>query len=289
MVNAVLDPILIFGLGLGLDGAAMASVAARIVIAWTSLAPAIRIHQGFAKPSPGLIVRDFRPVSAIALPAVATSLASPMGSALVTREMAQFGTDAVAGMAIIGRLTPVAFSLMLALSGAIGPIVGQNFGAGLFARVRGAFFVALQFSAIYVVAVSALLYVLRVPLGQVFEAEGQTLMLLYLFCGPLALASYFNGVVFVANASFNNLGKPVYSTWVNWGRHTLGTWPPALLGGALFGAGGVLIGQAVGGVVFAAIAYILAMRLMNTMDKPCDVEAFSEHQRFHLLYGRRHP
>ncbi len=286
VVNAVLDPILIFGLGLGLDGAAIASVVARFTIAAVALAPAIRVHRGFAAPRPGFVVQSFRPVTAIAVPAVLTSVATPVGNALVTREMAQFGTDAVAGMAIIGRLTPVAFAVVLALSGAIGPIIGQNFGAGRFDRVRGAFLVAVQFTALYVVAMALLLFLLRAPLAGVFEAEGTTRALLFLFCGPLALASFFNGVIFVANASFNNLGRPTYSTWINWGRHTLGTWPLAVLGGIWFGAGGVLIGQAVGGVVFAALAAWLALRVTDGLEHPRPPDAFAEHSRFQQLFSR---
>ncbi|SLN22774.1 MATE family efflux transporter [Roseisalinus antarcticus] len=288
-VNAVLDPLFIFGFGLGLDGAAIASVIARCVIAFMALYPAIKVYKGFARPRAEMLVRDARAVSAVAVPAVLTSIATPVGSALVTREMARFGTDAVAGMAIIGRLTPVAFSVVLALSGAIGPIVGQNFGAGQFARVRAAFTVAVQFTAVYVVGVTLILFAVRQPLAGLFEAEGLTLSLLYLFCGPLALASFFNGVIFVANASFNNLGHPIYSTWVNWGRHTLGTWPLAVAGAALAGAPGVLIGQALGGLIFAAIAAGLALRVMNGLETPKSPDAFTEHRRFHLLFGRGQP
>ncbi|MEL7257386.1 MAG: MATE family efflux transporter, partial [Pseudomonadota bacterium] len=74
--------------------------------------------------------------------------------------------------------------------------------------------------------------------------------------------------IFVANASFNNLGHPGYSTWVNWGRQTLGTLPLVLLGGALFGAPGVLIGQAVGGVIFAGIAAWISLWMMTDQKHP---------------------
>ena len=288
-VNAVLDPILIFGLGLGLDGAALASVAARLTIAALAVAPVLRVHDGFCRPRLAAIRRDLSRVAAVAVPAVLTSLATPLGSAIVTREMAQFGTDAVAGMAIVGRLTPVAFSVILALSGAIGPIVGQNMGAGRPDRVRGAFVAAVQFCGLYVLFVAALLYVLRAPISDLFEAEGATRALIYLFCGPLALASFFNGVIFVANAAFNNLGHPIYSTWINWGRHTLGTWPLAALGAAFFGAPGVLIGQALGGVVFAALAAWIALRVIDGIEHPRPAEPFAAERRFHLLFGRGQP
>jgi Na+-driven multidrug efflux pump len=65
---------------------------------------------------------------------------------------------------------------------------------------------------------------------------------------------FFNGLIFVSNALCNNLGRPFWSTLVNWGRHTLGTVPPAMWLGSIWGAQGVLIGQAVGGVIFGLIA-----------------------------------
>jgi len=108
---------------------------------------------------------------------------------------------------------------------------------------------------------------LRQPIAWLFEADGVTLQLVYLFCGPLALAFFFNGTLFVSNAAFNNLGHPFYSTWVNWGRHTLGTVPFVLAGGALLGAPGVLIGQAEGGIVFALIAAVLAARVLGQCDQ----------------------
>lgn len=287
VVNAVLDPMLIFGLGLGLDGAAMASVAARLAMMALALRPAIRVHNGFARPAPAALIRDFRPITAIAVPAVLTNIATPVGNAIVTREIARFGTDAVAGMAVIGRLMPVAFAVIFALSGAIGPIIGQNFGAGQFDRVRGAFLAGVRFTAIYVLGMSALLFVLRAPIAGLFDATGQTRALIYLFCGPLALASFFNGLIFVSNASFNNLGHPIYSTWINWGRHTLGTWPFALAGAQIAGASGVLLGQALGGVVFAAVAWLLTGRVMAGLTQPCAPDAFAGQSRLQALFGRR--
>lgn len=272
IVNAVLDPILIFGVGLGLDGAAIASVAARIAMMVFALRPAIRVYGGFAKPSVVHVREDFQAVRAIAVPAVLTNVATPVGNAIIVREIAQFGTDAVAGMAVIGRLMPVAFSVIFALSGAIGPIIGQNFGAGKTDRVRGAYLAGLQFTVVYVLLMSAVLFVLRAPIADLFQAQGETRTLIYLFCGPLALASVFNGIIFVSNASFNNLGYPIYSTWVNWGRHTVGTLPFAVLGAQMAGASGVLLGQAAGGMIFALVSWIMVQRVFGKLPKPNEID-----------------
>lgn len=287
VVNAVLDPLLIFGLNLGLDGAAYASVIARLTMAIGGVWYVIRAHDGFAKPSFGMISRDSRVIFALAVPAVLTNLATPVGTAVVTREMAKFGTEAVAAMAVIGRLTPLAFAVVLALSGAIGPIVGQNFGANQFDRVRQALIAGLKFTTIYVGFVTVLLFALRVPIADLFDATGEMRDLIFLFCGPLALFQIFNGTIFVCNASFNNLGHPLYSTAVNWGRNTLGTLPFVWVGAAIGGASGVLVGQAIGGVIFAVAGVAIAWRLTSRLESQKTVDQFAEYDRLHQVTARR--
>ncbi len=259
VATAALDPVLIFGLGLELTGAAIASVAARVVIAWMALQPIRRKYGGFDRPRVRQVAADMGPIWAIAVPAILTQVATPVGQAFVTRATSAYGEAAVAGMAIAGRLTPVAFGVIFALSGAIGPIVGQNFGAGRMDRVRRAFRDGLIFTALVILAVSALLFTLRGPIADAFQAEGLTRDMVYLFCGPLALLWFFNGMIFVGNAVCNNLGRPFWSTVVNWGRHTVGTIPLALWLGQYWGAEGVLVGQALGGVVFGLAAAWLAL------------------------------
>ena len=262
LVNAVLDPILIFGLHLDLTGAAIASVVSRIVIAGVSLIPVIRHHGGFDRPSIEGLKADLAPVYAIAGPAILTQVATPLGQAMVTRMVSGYGEAAVAGMAIAGRLTPVALGVIFALSGAIGPIIGQNYGAGRMDRVRQTFLDGLTFTAIVVAIVTVILFVLRAPIADLFHAEGLTRDLVYLFCGPLCLLFFFNGAIFMANAACNNLGRPLMSTLINWGRHTIGTVPFAWWFSKYWGAQGVLIGQALGGVIFGILGVWLANRMI---------------------------
>ena len=268
VVNAVLDPILIFGLDLELTGAAIASVAARLVIAVTAMLPLIRYYGGIAKPKVAGMLRDFGPIVAIAFPAILTQLATPVGQAYVTRAMAEFGEDAVAGMAIVARMGPVAFGVIFALSGAVGPIIGQNYGAGDMNRVRRGFNAAILFCGLVTLFVSAVLFGLRGPIAALFEAEGVTRQLIFLFCGPLTLLFFFNGVLFVANAGFNNMGHPFYSTTTNWGRNTVACIPMVWLGAAWFGAPGVLIGQALAGVLFGGVAWWMALRVIDKGGTP---------------------
>jgi putative MATE family efflux protein len=292
IVNAVLDPIFIFVLDMGLDGAAWASVISRISVAVTAVWYITRRYGGFTQLSPAAIGRDLRPIAAIAIPAMLANVATPIGGAYVTRAMAEFGDAAVAGMAVIGRVTPIAFALIFAMSGAIGPIIGQNFGAGLHDRVRSSFNSSIVLIVVYVFPVVLVLYFLRTPIADLFNAQGVARDLIFLFCGPLSLAWIFNGVIFVANASYNNLGHPFYSTWVNWGRNTLGIVPFVYIGALYWGAEGVLIGQMLGGVFVAIASFILAEHLMTaTANSPPenleDQVTFKQQSAFKILHHRR--
>ncbi len=292
IVNAVLDPIFIFTLDMGLAGAAWASVASRVTVAGVALWYLFRRYGGLAALSASAVFNDLKPIAAIALPAMLANVATPIGGAYVTRAAAEFGEAAVAGMAVIGRVTPVAFALIFAMSGAIGPIIGQNFGAQRHDRVRKAFNSAIVLIVIYVFPVVGVLYLSRGLIADMFNASGVARDLIYLFCGPLSLLWIFNGIIFVANASFNNLGHPFYSTWVNWGRNTLGVIPFVYLGAQYWGAAGVLIGQMAGGAFVALVALVMAEHVMRKAERdkccPTDKPEFARHRRpFTILHHRR--
>ncbi|WP_035025073.1 MATE family efflux transporter [Gemmobacter nectariphilus] len=262
-ISAILNPVLILWADMDLTGAAIATIASRIVIAGVATWQVHRFYKGFVRTTWGDMIADVRPISRIAVPAILAQIATPLGYALVTRAMSDFGEAAVAGMAIAGRLTPVAFGVIFALAGSIGPIIGQNHGARRPERVRAAFFASLGFAGIVVGLVSLILFVLRAPIADAFHAEGLTRELVYLFCGPLAALWYFIAIIFVANAAFNNLGRPFTSTWTNWVRSTIGTIIPVWIGARMAGAIGVMWGQAFTGVVFGLLSLWLALRLVR--------------------------
>ncbi len=258
LVNAVLDPILIFGLGLGVAGAAWASVAARVAVLLVGAYGVILRADMLGRFKARLFGRDAGRIAAIAGPAILTNVATPVGNAYVTASMAAFGDDAVAGFSIIGRIIPVAFGVIFALSGAVGPVIGQNYGAGSHHRIRRALLDALLLSTAVVLVSASLLFLLQDQIAAAFGASPGAAALWGFFATFIAVTFAFMGAQFIAHAAFNNLGRPLWSTWSNWGRATLGTIPLVWLGAAWLGPKGVLLGQAAGGVIFGAGAYLVA-------------------------------
>ncbi|WP_261815643.1 MATE family efflux transporter [Vibrio gallicus] len=256
VVNAILDPIFIFLFMWDVQGAAFASAISRFTVLAFSLWPLIRQHDLVGRFDFSQWLVSLKPVGSIAIPAVFTNIATPVGNAIVTSGIAKFGEDYVAGFAVIGRLTPVVFAVIFALSGAVGPIIGQNYGANRVDRVKETLLNSLLVVTIYCIAVSGILYLLQSHIVSGFNLVGDADLIVRVFCTYIAITFVFNGAQFVANTSFNNLGKPLYSTALNVGKATIGTIPFVYFGAQWFGAVGVLYGQALGCVVFGIIALI---------------------------------
>ncbi|OCW57114.1 MATE family efflux transporter [Hoeflea olei] len=262
-LTAVLDPLFIFGFELGIHGAAIASVISRFALIVVGFHGLVRVHNLLARPSRAVLLRDYRPYLGIGLPAVMTLVATPVGNTFVTATIAAHGDAAVAGWAVVGRLIPLAFGPLFALSGAVGPILGQNYGARRYDRLRRTMRDSLVFILIYTLVAWAMLALLRNQIADLFGATGEAREVIVFFCLFVAASFIFNGMLFVANAAFNNLGFALYSTVFNWSRSTLGVIPFVWLGSTWYGATGALAGFGLGAVVFGLAAIVVCFRVIG--------------------------
>ncbi|MBL8791409.1 MAG: MATE family efflux transporter [Rhizobiales bacterium] len=266
VATLIMDPIMIFHLGWGIQGAAVAHVTANACALAFGL-HGIAIHHRFLNHlSLSGLRRDFRAIWAIAFPAILTQLATPFTIAYTTYAMAPYGTEAVSSSAIIGRIVPVAFGIIFSLSGAVGPIIGQNFGARDFGRVKQTLKDGLSFAAAYTLLTSLLLFLFRHPLADAFHLTGEARHYVLFFCTWIGITWAFAGAQFVANAAFNNLGRPTLSTWFNWGKATLGTIPFAMVGSALGGVTGMMAAIGAGSIAFGIASVWVAARIVNRLE-----------------------
>ena len=273
IVTAILDPLLIFGFGLGVYGAAWAGVAARLSWLYIGWRGAVQVHDIVARPNLKVARGDFGPIMAIGFPAIMANLATPVGSAYTVRVFSDIGEAAIAAGAIIDRVTPVAFAIVFALTGSIGPIIGQNYGARQMGRVQRALTNSFLLAIGYVLVAWAALAFAAPWLVSAFDAKGDSAAYVIFYCRYGVVAWLFLACLFVANTAFNNLGFPVLSMAFNWGRATLGTIPFVTLGAHYDGVRGGLIGVALGCAVFGLIAVAAAYAATARLAKGIEVNS----------------
>jgi putative MATE family efflux protein len=265
IVNGIFDPIFIFTFDLGIEGAAIATVLARVSVFFFAFYPLKKIHEMSIQFKWLFFKKDFKTMVNIFIPAVLTNLATPIGNAYVMFAISKFGESAVAGISVVGRLTPVAFAVVYASSGAVGPIIGQNFGANFIDRVQETLSKTLEFLLVYVIATSIILFVLAEQIASSFHLDEEGKLLVIVFCKYIAMTFFLNGAIFVSNAAYNNLGKAKVSTYVNFAKATMFTIPFVYYGAEYYGVVGVLIGQAVGASIIGVIAILYAFQFIRNM------------------------
>lgn len=267
IINVILDAVLILGLGFGLTGAAWSSVIARLGMLAIGLYGSVSVHRALARPSwPGFL-SDAPTIARVAVPAVLTNVATPIGGAFVTAAIARYGDAAVAAFSIISRLNPVAFGALFALSGSISPVLGQNLGARRFDRVRATLTDSIKFATLYSLAAWIVMALATGLIVTGFHATGEAASLIKLYCRWLSPWFLFLGVLFVANAAFNTMGRPELGTAFNWARATLGTIPVVAVMGSIWGAPGILAASTISAVPFAVGAIWLSYRIADQRER----------------------
>ena len=260
VINLVLDPILIFGwLGfpaLGIEGAALASVIGRgatMILGYRVLLDKELLT--FERARLAEIIQSWKDILHVGLPAIGTNLIIPLGTGVLLSMVAVYGPTAVAGYGAATRVESLLQVIFYALSGVIGPFVGQNLGAGRCDRIKEAQIQSAILSVCVGVVLAVVVVLFATPLISLFSDQKDVINngTLYLFIVPLSLGPA--GIIMVINAAFNGLGKPMPAVAVSTIRMFLVMVPASWIGGQLFGLGGIYCGLALANIIAAILAF----------------------------------
>lgn len=274
IVNVILDPILIFGIGpipaMGLNGAAMAALIARgSIFAGTLYLMHRRLDLlTFKKPDRDEMVRSWGDILHVGIPAAGTNAIIPIATGVITAMLAKYGPETVAGFGVASRVESLVLVMFYALSAVIGPFVGQNISANRPDRI----FRALNLCTLFCIG-SGLIVALLLALSGDFvpslfsdHAEVTDVGTLFLIIVPISYGAY--GMVMVMNASFNGMGKPMPAVHISVSRMMVIYLPLAIVSERYFGIGGVFAAYAIANIITGVISYIWARA---SVQEQCDL------------------
>lgn len=274
VLNAIIDPILIFGLfgapRLEMAGAAWATLLARAPMLVASVAilhyrERLIIWERVALRA---IWNSWRAVLHVGLPAVGTNLVAPIAVGILTAIVAQFGAPAVAAFGVGARVDAVALIVQSAMNTAVGPIVGQNAGAQRGDRVREAVRVSTRLILGWGFFVAIVLAVFARPIVGIFDDDPDVVdrAVLYLRIVPWAYGAA--GVMSMARAYFSAIRRPLPPVIVILVRTFVLIVPLALLGAWLFGVTGVFVSILLGEISGGIIAFVWMRRSSRALPAP---------------------
>ncbi len=269
VINAVLDPILIFGLlgfpRLEIAGAAWATMASRIFILISILAILHYRERLIDSPWPGMKAyrASVRKIMHIAMPAAMNQMLNPLAMAALTALVAAHGAGAVAAFGVATRIEGFALVVLYALSAAIGPVAGQNWGAGLPDRSREALLITFRFCMIFGFGGAALVALTAPLITPWFDPDpaisGQADTYLRIVVWSYA----FHGCVMMSVAFFNSIGHPGSSLALTILRMAVLMVPLAYIGSRMVGIEGIFWAIALANTGAGLLAIFWPLKVCN--------------------------
>ncbi len=286
-INILLDPILIFGLfgfpRLELAGAAIATVVAQgeiLIAALLYLYHAELIIFALSKLSQ--VWKSWQEIFRLGIPSAAKNAIPPISLGLITSMVAFYGSEAIAAFGIASRLESLVMIVFMALSAAIGPVVGQNWGAKKIKRVDRAFSLSLRFCLFWGVLLAIVLAVTAPRLASLFNNNQEVVAIVakYMTIVPISYAAA--GIILISSSTFIALGKPFPSITMSLTQMLLIYIPLARLGDMLWQINGIFAAACLANII-VAIGAILWQR--KTLQHEFGVIASQEARQQNAKYG----
>lgn len=259
-INIILDPILIFGFDMGVRGAAYATVFSQFVLfVWVLLhfrskKSIVKLYFPNIYPDPYII----KHIISIGIAPFAMNVAASIVTALMNKQFIKYGGDiAVGALGIVNSTTMMMVMTIISINMAIQPIIGFNYGAGLYCRVKETAVKAIRYSTL--VATGGWLICMLIPglVISIFNHDNMELREagvkgLRIYCAVLPII----GFQIIASSYFQAIGKAKLATFLSLLRQIIVLLPLILLLPNFWGVEGVWIANPVSDVVAAVVTFI---------------------------------
>ena len=268
-MNALLDPLLIFGLGpiegMGIAGAAWATVIAWSTgFAWLLYTLVVKIEMVSPHmPSRSVLRASGRDMLRIGIPAAGANMMTPLAAGIMTAIVASFGDSAVAAFGVGARIEPMATLLVLAMSSSLPPLISQNFGADRIDRVEEAYRLSIRFILLWQLAIFLFLAAASGTIANVFSDDPEVMQTIRLFVWIMPLGYGLQGIIILTNSSLNALHQPAAALYLSIMRFFVFYVPLAWLGSQLYGLTGFFVGAVAGNALMAGISWLRFNRALG--------------------------
>jgi putative MATE family efflux protein len=270
--NWVLNPILITG-AFGFEGFGIAGSAYATVIGWgIGVTTALVLLRGTTLPlNLGLLrecslIDPAKAIIRVGLPAAFSNAINPLGLSILTALVALEGEAAVAGFGAAGRLQSFVIVPLLGLSGAIGAIVGQNWGAGRFDRAREAVLYAGGFCIAWGVLVAVGMTLAGESFASIFTDNPAVIaeFAAYLHIAAWGYAGF--GLLIVGNGIMNAVDKAGFALVQSVARVFLVMLPAALILQPGMGSNAIYTAELAANLFGAVSAVVLVRYIFQRQD-----------------------
>ena len=261
VVNIILDPVLIFGIGpfpeLGVSGAAAATVTAQALVSLLFFKAVLREKVLFPHLRLWVLVpvKVWREIVRIGVPSAVQNLIYAGISMILTRLITGWGDLAVAAQRVGSQIESVSWMVGDGFSAAVNAFLGQNYGAKRYDRVRRGYFCAIAMTAAWGLCTTFLLIGMARPLFSIFLQEEEVMAIGVNYLRIVGLSQMFMMVEQTSIGAFSGLGRTLYPSIISV-TFTSARIPVAVLLSSVMGLSGIWWALSISSMVKGCILFV---------------------------------
>ncbi len=269
LINTVLDPVFIFVFDWGMRGAALATILSQAVSAvWVMVyflkgKSLLKIRMKYLKLKASYIGR----IIALGTAPFAMQLAASVLNLIMNRRLGEYGGDvAISGMGIVNSIVTLMIMPLFGINQGSQPIIGYNYGAGKYGRVKEAYKIAVIFATVIVIIGWIATRVFPQQLVYLFNNKDNELISFSILAVKRVLMFLpIIGFQIVSSNYFQAIGKPMHSALLGLSRQVLILIPALILLPMFFGLNGVISAGPLADVISSVITGIFIFREMRRL------------------------
>jgi putative MATE family efflux protein len=273
LINIVLDPVFIFGFDWGIAGAAWATILSQFIsFCWVmyyfnSSMTKLRFRPKDMRLKWGLTVN----IIAIGFAPFVMQLAIGLVNIVLNRSLFAYGGDiGVAAMGIVYSILVIIFMPLQGLNQGVQPIIGYNYGAKQYSRVKEAYRLAVLSGTVFVCLGFALVQLFPGICIALFRNEEGPLMDMGIRVLRIStLCLFFLGFQFISANFFQSIGKPLQGTILSLSRQILFYIPILLILPRFLGIDGVFFAMPsadIGATILSAIIMRIEFKKLKKLE-----------------------
>ena len=269
VLNMALDPVFIFGLGMGAGGAGLATGLSQMVSFGILLSMYLRgktvsrLALRFYTRSP----RDIATILTTGLPSFGRQGLASFASMMLNVAARPYGDAAVAAMSIVSRIFQFLLSVALGVGQGFQPVASYNYGARKFHRVRQACLFTVGASFVLMTALAAVCYVNGEALVRLFRDDGAVTAIALPAFRWQCVATLLQPVLVCGNMLFQSVGKAGRATFLSCCRQGIFFIPLILTLPRAFGLAGVQYSQPIADALSFVVAVPFMAQFLAELDR----------------------
>lgn len=278
ILNMVGDPILMFGLNMGIAGAGLSTALSQIIswgiLVWMFLSgkteSALRVRYA-AQATPGIAGN----IAATGFPSLLRQILNSITTVLLNTQCAVYGDAAVAAMSIVSRIIFFAFSVALGVGQGFQPVSAFSYGAGKYSRLRQGFRFACLAAEAFIIVSCTLLIVFSGDLIGLFRDDLEVIAIGTRALRLQALATMVLPPCMMVEMLFQSTGRRLGASLLSALRSGLFFIPSLLILSGIRGLAGIQEAQPVSLLLSVPLFAVFAIRFFRTLpkeDAPADLE-----------------